>query len=109
MSLLRSMEEGHGLRRDARQERRFLEEGHVPARSWNTLALNRAGRLDRGRELSLRGTKLCPPERLSDLLHAVVESGDRVVIEGDNQKQADLLASGLASLDPARVHDLHII
>ena len=81
----------------------------MPAKSWNTRALNRAERLARGRKLSLPGTKLCPPERLVDLLHAVIESGDRVVIEGDNQKQADLLASGLASLDRARVHDLHII
>ena len=30
-------------------------------------------------------------------------------IEGDNQKQADFLASALAKVNPARVHDLHIV
>jgi malonate decarboxylase alpha subunit len=32
-----------------------------------------------------------------------------VTIEGDNQKQADFLASALAKVDPARVHDLHMV
>ncbi len=81
----------------------------MSVKSWNVLAFNRAERLARGRPFCLPGDKLCPPERLTDLLHAVIESGDRVVIEGDNQKQADLLAAGLAALDPARVNDLHMI
>jgi malonate decarboxylase alpha subunit len=32
-----------------------------------------------------------------------------VAIEGDNQKQADFLATALANVDPARVHDLHMV
>jgi malonate decarboxylase alpha subunit len=32
-----------------------------------------------------------------------------VTIEGDNQKQADLLAAALANADPARLHDLHMV
>ena len=32
-----------------------------------------------------------------------------MTIEGDNQKQADFLASALAKVDPARVHDLHMV
>jgi malonate decarboxylase alpha subunit len=43
------------------------------------------------------------------LLEAIIEPGDRVAIEGDNQKQADFLASTLASVDPAQVHDLHMV
>jgi malonate decarboxylase alpha subunit len=42
------------------------------------------------------------------LLNAVVRSGDRVCIEGDNQKQADFFARELARLDPARVNHLHM-
>ena len=43
------------------------------------------------------------------LLEAVVRSGDRVCIEGDNQKQADFFAKRLAELDPAKVHGLHMV
>jgi len=53
--------------------------------------------------------KLCPAERATQLLEAIIEPGDRVAIEGDNQKQADFLASALANVDPARVHDLHMV
>jgi malonate decarboxylase alpha subunit len=43
------------------------------------------------------------------LLEAIIKPGDRVTIEGDNQKQADFLASALANVDPARIHDLHMV
>src|SRR5690349_22656040 len=53
--------------------------------------------------------KLCPAGRVIQLLEAVIKPGDRVAIEGDNQKQADFLASALANVDPARINDLHIV
>ena len=43
------------------------------------------------------------------LLATVIESGDRVCLEGNNQKQADFLARSLTQLDPIRVHDLHMV
>jgi malonate decarboxylase alpha subunit len=43
------------------------------------------------------------------LLEAVIAPGDRVCLEGNNQKQADFLAESLAACDPARVHDLHLV
>jgi malonate decarboxylase alpha subunit len=43
------------------------------------------------------------------LLEAVIRPGDRVCLEGDNQKQADFLAEVLASVDRSRIHDLHIV
>jgi len=43
------------------------------------------------------------------LLAAVLEPGDRLCIEGNNQKQADFLAECLVELDPAQVHDLHVV
>ena len=36
------------------------------------------------------------------LLEAVIEPGDRVCLEGNNQKQADFLAQALTRVDPAR-------
>jgi malonate decarboxylase alpha subunit len=82
-----------------------------PPRVWNTLQVNRGERLQRaGAALGsdLAG-KALPAGRIRDLMHAVLESGDRVCIEGNNQKQADFLAQALAGLDPQRVHDLHML
>jgi malonate decarboxylase alpha subunit len=78
---------------------------------WDTLAQNRAARLARA-SATLSGAadgKAVPAERLADLLHSVIESGDRVCLEGNNQKQADFLARALAALDPARVNHLHML
>ncbi|HEX9172225.1 MAG TPA: malonate decarboxylase subunit alpha [Telluria sp.] len=78
---------------------------------WNTLQRNREGRKERvARALgaALDGKQL-PSDRIGDLLHQVLEAGDRVCLEGNNQKQADFLAKALAALDPARVHDLHML
>jgi malonate decarboxylase alpha subunit len=46
---------------------------------------------------------------LSNFLQAVIRPGDRVCLEGDNQKQADVLAAALADVDPTKVHDLHMV
>jgi hypothetical protein len=46
---------------------------------------------------------------LSNFLQAVIPPGDRVCLEGDNQKQADVLVAALANIDPARIHDLHTV
>jgi malonate decarboxylase alpha subunit len=53
--------------------------------------------------------KKVPLAALPDFLEAVLRPGDRVCLEGDNQKQADLLAAALADLDPDRIHDLHMV
>ena len=48
-------------------------------------------------------------ESIVQALEALIVPGDRVVLEGDNQKQADFLSRSLAKVDPAKVKDLHII
>src|ERR1700747_461724 len=70
---------------------------------------DRPPRLARGAAVRGASGKLCPAERATQLLGSIIEPGDRVAIEGDNQKQADFLASALANVDPARVHDLHMV
>lgn len=42
-------------------------------------------------------------------LEKLICTGDRVVLEGNNQKQADFLARTLTRLDPAKVNHLHMI
>src|SRR3982075_965894 len=70
---------------------------------------DRASRLARAAAFSGTSGKICPADHATRLLEAIVEPGDLVTIEGDNQKQADFLASALAKVDPARVHDLHMV
>jgi malonate decarboxylase alpha subunit len=53
--------------------------------------------------------KVIKPGALADLLHCVIRPGDRVALEGDNQKQADYLSRTLAGCDPKRLHDLHML
>ena len=67
----------------------------MKARS-NQRATNRGDRLARAALMCGPSSKICPPERATELLEAIIEPGDRVVIEGDNQKQADLRAAALA-------------
>ncbi|KQP11929.1 malonate decarboxylase subunit alpha [Pseudorhodoferax sp. Leaf267] len=83
----------------------------MTTRDWNTRADNRAARLARAAQAlgpQLRG-KLAQAEAIGALLEAVIEPFDRVCLEGNNQKQADFLAKALVQVDPARVHDLHMV
>jgi malonate decarboxylase alpha subunit len=50
-----------------------------------------------------------PRERIIEALETLVVSGDTIVIEGDNQKQADFLSRSLIKVDPGKLHDLHLI
>jgi len=47
--------------------------------------------------------------KIVETLESVIQSGDRIVMEGDNQKQADFLSRSLAKVDPKKIHDLHLI
>ncbi len=53
--------------------------------------------------------KMVKPGDATALLEAVIRPGDRLCMEGDNQKQADFLARALSEADPKKVHDLHIV
>jgi malonate decarboxylase alpha subunit len=50
-----------------------------------------------------------PREHVIEALEALIVSGDRVVLEGDNQKQADFLSRSLVKVDAGKVHDLHLV
>ena len=72
---------------------------------WTRQRTNRAARLARA---GMQG-KVVPADAVVGLLEALIEPGDRVCLEGDNQKQADFLARALTQVSPERVHDLHMV
>src|SRR5882762_2515047 len=52
---------------------------------------------------------ILPKAKIIEALETLVVSGDRIVLEGDNQKQADFLSRSLVKVDPKKLHDLHLI
>ena len=57
----------------------------------------------------LANGKIVAAQDATRLLEAVIQPGDRVCLEGDNQKQADLLSAALLAVDPSKVNDLHMV
>ena len=80
---------------------------HCDVRDWQKQRSARHDRLAAGSRFA--SGKMVSPENAKALLEAVIRPGDRVCLEGDNQKQADFLAEVLADVDPSRIHDLHIV
>ncbi|BBZ31875.1 malonate decarboxylase subunit alpha [Mycolicibacterium confluentis] len=74
---------------------------------WDRRRNAKAERVHSGRAYS--NGKVVDPAKLKDLLHQVIRSGDRVALEGDNQKQADFLSRTLADCDPGRINKLHML
>lgn len=81
------------------------------SRSWTSKADDRAARL--ARAAAALGARLAgkrvETQAIATLLETVLSPGDRVCLEGNNQKQADFLAQALVRVDPQRVHGLHMV
>jgi len=79
----------------------------VSSRSWTTRRDEKQRRL---RLVSswMKGP-LLPRDKLVESLQLLIAPGDRIVLEGDNQKQADFLSRSLVRADPKKLHDLHLI
>jgi len=75
--------------------------------SWTTRRDEKRRRLESVKPW-MRGPVLAQ-NKMVEALETVIQSGDRVVMEGDNQKQADFLSRSLAKVDPKKIHDLHLI
>ncbi len=78
-----------------------------PPPQWSRRRQEKQRRLERVRGLA--DGAVLPRERLVAALEALIAPGDRVVLEGNNQKQADFLSRSLARVDPGKLHDLHMI
>src|SRR3984957_18561950 len=75
--------------------------------SWKTRRDEKQRRLDLVKPW-MKGPVLSR-EKMVETLESVIQSGDRIVMEGDNQKQADFLSRSLAKADPKKIRDLHLI
>ena len=54
-------------------------------------------------------SKIVDPSRAVALLETIIRPGDRVALEGNNQKQAEFLAECLCNVDPLKVNGLHMV
>jgi malonate decarboxylase alpha subunit len=75
--------------------------------SWTTRRDEKRRRLDLVKPW-MKGPVLSR-EKMVETLESVIQSGDRIVMEGDNQKQADFLSRSLVKADPKKIRDLHLI
>ncbi|NEB93512.1 malonate decarboxylase subunit alpha [Streptomyces bauhiniae] len=76
-------------------------------RTWDSRRTTKRERLAAARQ-DVDG-KIVKRESLRGVLEAVIHPGDKVALEGDNQKQADFLSRTLAQCDPKVLHDLHML
>ena len=78
-----------------------------PARCWTTRRDEKLRRMQLVQSW-MRGVVL-DSGRIVEALECLIAAGDRIVLEGDNQKQADFLSRSLVRADPTILHDLHLI
>jgi len=76
-------------------------------RNWNTRRDGKARKL--AAVAAHAQGKVLEPSAIVPVLETLIHPGDRVALEGNNQKQADFLSRSLAKVDPARVHDVHLL
>lgn len=80
--------------------------GRLPG-SWSTRRDGKAARVAAARPFA--SGKLLNREHIVAALETLIRPADRIALEGDNQKQADFLSRSLVAVDPARIHDLHLL
>src|ERR1700723_1671816 len=76
-------------------------------RSWTALPEEKARRIA-ALDIPHAG-KLLDPNSIVRVLEQLIRPGDRVALEGNNQKQADFLSRALVQVDPSVVHDIHLL
>ncbi|MFH0274949.1 malonate decarboxylase subunit alpha [Vibrio jasicida] len=76
----------------------------------NKWATKRALKQQRVEAVSaLSDGKVIPTEKMVEALECLLHAGDRVILEGNNQKQADFLSRCLDQVNPEKVNNLHMI
>jgi malonate decarboxylase alpha subunit len=77
----------------------------APTRSWTTRSQEKNRRL--GLVTPWMTGAILRQDKIVEALELLIAPADRIVIEGDNQKQADFLSRSLVKTDPKKLHDLH--
>ncbi|MED4207900.1 malonate decarboxylase subunit alpha [Priestia megaterium] len=77
------------------------------SKSWTNRRDQKAARLAKIDHL-LKG-KLLGNEHIIEALELLISPGDKVVLEGDNQKQASFLSKALNEVSADKIHGLHMI
>ncbi|SHJ97761.1 malonate decarboxylase alpha subunit [Malonomonas rubra DSM 5091] len=75
---------------------------------WDKLSTDTEERMNAANEL-FSDRKVVPSQNGVALLEAVIRAGDRINLEGNNQKQADFLAECLGSCDSEKINNLHMV
>ncbi|MCS0633273.1 malonate decarboxylase subunit alpha [Telluria mixta] len=84
-----------------------MESNTRTTRQWDTRRREKARRMAAASHLA--DGPVLDSARIVDALELLLAGGDRVVLEGNNQKQADFLARALVQVDPDRINKLHMI
>ena len=74
---------------------------------WDLRGEDYISRIQQGKRFA--NGKIIQAKDIVPLLESVIKSGDKICIEGDNQKQADFLAKALCKIDAQKVNHLHMI
>jgi len=81
----------------------------VAKKGWDKNGEETAKRMKDAKKFLKPGTKIVDPKDCVALLEATIRSGDKINIEGDNQKQADFLAKCLTKINPEKINNLHMV
>src|SRR6478736_6669258 len=93
--------------REERPSVKQVSEAAPRIQSWSKRRDRKAALL--AKVSSLANGHILVAEKMVEALEILIQSGDRVALEGNNQKQADFLSRSLAKVDPRKVHNLHML
>ncbi|WP_394523340.1 malonate decarboxylase subunit alpha [Lacrimispora sp. JR3] len=77
------------------------------ARSWTTRRDKKAQQISKMKRLT--EGRVIPTNKIVDALEILIQPGDCVALEGNNQKQASFLSDALSHVDSAKVNNLHMV
>jgi malonate decarboxylase alpha subunit len=79
----------------------------IQKQSWKKRLEAKEKRMEKMKDIT--SSRIIPANKIVQALETLIQPGDRVVLEGNNQKQASFLSAALAMADPEKLYDLHMI